>query len=87
MKKDLILLILLLPLSIIKAQPYAVSNDEAILVARNWIRMNYPQRDSSVLTRYILRDSTGKPLLYEITTDSTTILLSGNKACKPVLGY
>lgn len=58
MKKDLILLILLLPLSIIKAQPYAVSNDEAILVARNWIRMNYPQRDSSVLTRYILRDWT-----------------------------
>ena len=87
MKKNIFLLFILLPLSIIKAQPYTVSNDEAIMVARNWIRMNYPQRDSSVLTQYILRDSTGKPLLYEITTDSTTILLSGNKACKPVLGY
>lgn len=56
MKKDLILLILLLPLSIIKAQPYAVSNDEAVLVARNWIRMNYHQSESSVLTQYILRN-------------------------------
>ena len=56
MKKNIFLLFILLPLSIIKAQPYTVSNDEAIMVARNWIWMNYPQRDSSVLTRYILRN-------------------------------
>ena len=87
MKKTFFLLIILLPLNILKGQSYMVNNDDAITVAKNWIRMNYPQRDSSVLTRYTLRGSSGEPLIYEVTTDSITILLSGNKACKPILGY
>lgn len=87
MKKTFFLLIVLLPLNILKGQSYMVNNDDAITVAKNWIRMNYPQRDSSVLTRYTLRGSSGEPLIYELTTDSITILLSGNKACKPILGY
>jgi len=88
MKRLLIsLFILLFSSHIIMGQSIVVSNDEAVQATENWIRVNHPQRETHISIRYILRDSIGNPIIYEMTTDSTTILLSGNKNCKPILGY
>lgn len=58
-----------------------VSLSEAMQVALNRI-----SNGQYVQATYQKKDNTGNTILYEIVTDTTTLLLSGSKACKPILG-
>lgn len=68
------------------SQNQQVSYREAEEVATNWIQIHCPEYLSKKNIVH-LQNREGHTLLYEIRFDSINILLSGSKACLPVLGY
>ena len=63
-----------------------VSLSEAVQVALHRVNDGRSSQTAHLQATYQKTDIDGNILLYEIVTDSVTILLSGSKACTPVLG-
>ena len=85
MKRMLIFLVFLPILSNAQNED-AVSLREAETVATRWIVQRYPNYPLNINDTYVYTDSVNNPIFYEIKTDSVTLLLTGNKACIPVIG-
>lgn len=88
MKKILPLMILLVLLQTAGKSQQQVSPAEARTAALNTMRYNrrmYSEHDISTINTY---ESRGNTLIYEVKfNDNHSVLLSGSKACLPVLGY
>lgn len=88
MKKILPLMILLVLLQTAGKSQQQVSPAEARTAALNTMRYNrqmYSEHDISAVNTY---ESRGNTLIYEVKfNDNHSVLLSGSKACLPVLGY
>lgn len=71
---------------LVYSQNQQVSSRDAERAAANWINVHYPEYQSrkSVVS---LTGKGGHTLLYEIRFDSINVLMSGSKACLPILGY
>lgn len=85
-KKYFLLLLALAAANLVFSQSQQISSWEAENAATNWIRFHYPEYQSkkNVVS---LMNRNGNILLYEVRFDSINILLSGSKACLPILGY
>lgn len=87
MKKIFIMLLVTIVTSdYVFSQTQQVSSREAEDAASNWIGAHYPECLSRGSVVSMLNQG-GHTLLYEIRFDSINVLLSGSKACLPVLGY
>lgn len=86
MKKNILLLIALIMANFAFPQSQQISSRDASDAASTWIRVYYPEYQSrkNVVS---LQNTRGCTLLYEVGFDSIHILLSGSKACLPILGY
>lgn len=69
----------------VSAQNQQISSRDAVLAASNWVRANYPECRSTYSIAF-LTNAREDTLLYEIMFDSVTVLMSGSKACIPMLG-
>ena len=58
---------------------------EAAIAARNWMSVNSTRESNEIKNINTIVDERGTQLLYEIMFDSTTLLLSGNRNCVPIL--
>lgn len=85
MKHKLILYLFVLIMAPVMAGEQQVTLKEAESAANNWIK-KYPEW-SSPYTVSTMTNERGNIILYEIRYDSVTLLLSGSKACVPILGY
>ena len=85
MKKNILCVIILLSSTMLFAQKKQVSIEEAISAANTWIKNNYPQFSRDGILFYDI-DALGDTLLYEYKTDSISVILSGHKGCRPILG-
>ena len=65
-------------------QHQQISSKNAESAASNWVRINYPGYQSK-MNVISLANQRGQTLLYEIQFDSINILLSGSRACVPIL--
>ena len=71
----------------IESQTLQVSVDEILIATRNYLGMEYPQDNFSILQVTPLIGQKGNTVLYEITTNKgRNLLFSGHKACFPILG-
>lgn len=87
MKKNIIILFVEIVLTTtVFSQRQQVSHREAKEAATNWIRVHFPEYQSRNNVDS-LTSQRGNMLLYEIRFDSINVLLSGSRACLPVLGY
>ena len=69
------------------AQRQQVSRQEAESAALTRVRGNNPSRNVSIIDVTSLLNTQGDTILYEIETDQAiSVILSGNKACLPILG-
>lgn len=68
-------------------QSREIAMDEASIAAINWIKSQ--GNDTSVVIDRInvYKDSNNNPLIYEISSDKQTLLLSGARNCLPIIGY
>ena len=83
MKKILLLVIVALYCYSVSAQ-LQVTHAEAVSVALNWYRAN--QKITGVIVKMdSVRNERGNVLLYEVGFEDFSIILSGNKACRPIL--
>lgn len=87
MKKNIIILFVeIVLITTVFSQRQQVSHREAKEAATNWIRVHFPEYQSRNNVDS-LTSQRGNMLLYEIRFDSINVLLSGSRACLPVLGY
>lgn len=79
-------LVVLVSTNFVFSQRQQISYQEAGDAAANWIHAHFPEYQSgkNVVS---MSNQRGHTLLYEIRFDSINVLLSGSKACLPVLGY
>ena len=63
-----------------------VSLSGAKQLALNIINKGKDSQQAHIQASYQKTDEFGNVILYEIVTESTTVLLSGSKVCMPVLG-
>lgn len=66
-------------------QSHIVKDYEASRAASNWIKQNYPSFPDTVRYLFCFSIKEGRPLMYEIQTDSISLIMSASKACLPVL--
>ena len=69
------------------AQNHAVSALEAEVAASSWIQKHFPESPIVSITIATIWDKRGAPLLYEVKTDSISLLLSGSKAAIPIISW
>lgn len=86
MKKIILYTISLLFLASVVAQPKSITVIEADSAAKCWIKTYFPHYDPSFSSVVSYEDSLGTPILYEVSTDSIDVLMSGFNECRPVLG-
>lgn len=86
MKKISLFLISILVVTIAFPQRQQISSRDAERAASIWISVHYPEYQSN-RNVVSLSNNRGNTLLYEVRFDSINVLLSGSKACLPVLGY
>lgn len=66
------------------AQESRVSEEMAIMVAKNYMRIHLPEYNRNGYINTLINEN-GDPILYEYITDSISLLMSGNKNCLPIL--
>ena len=84
--KRLFIFLVFLPILSNAQNKDAVSLREAKIVATRWIAQRYGNYPLDINDTYVYTDSLNNPIFFEIKTDSVTLLLTGNKACIPVIG-
>ena len=84
--KKLLLLLMLMPILTNAQNEDAVSIREAEAVTARWIAQRHVNYPLNINDTYVYTDSANNPIFYEVKTDSVTLLLTGNKACIPVIG-
>ena len=87
MKKILEARIVLLLLHSIPAigQYHVVRLDSAEIAASNWIKIHYPSYPYTITNSLLYQKMDGYPLMYELTSDSISLLMSASRACIPVI--
>lgn len=89
MKRIIIIMLMALSinLNLFAQQRQQVTRDEAISAALTRLTDSNIHTESNIrgLTLIEKNDSAGNTVLYEVSTDSVSLLLSGSKACYPVL--
>ena len=90
MKKTIILTIMALTanLCINAQQRQQVTQSEAVTIAQKLLTVSNVNSERTMPNIQISekRDSIGNVILYEVTADSISIMLSGSRACYPILG-
>ena len=69
------------------AQNHAVSISEAEMAASSWIQKHFPKSPIVSITIDAIRDERGNTLLYEVKTDSISLLLSASKSAIPIVSW
>ena len=88
MKKNTSIISMMLIVSFsLMGQPREITVAEASFAAKNWIKSQ--GNDTSIVIDRInvYKDSNNAPLIYEISSDKQTLLLSGARNCLPIIGY
>lgn len=63
----------------------AVNRQDIITAAKNWVNSNRPMESTEVRAVNTITNNRGDVMLYEVTFDSTTVVLSGYRNCVPIL--
>lgn len=86
MKRKIIYIICFIAMgtSIAAQENQRISREIAIVAAKNYMRTHMPgySREGRLFS---LSNENGDPILYEYSTDSMSLILSGNRSCLPVL--
>jgi len=86
MKRMNYIILLFLPILLNAQNEHSVSLREAETVAKSWIVQRFGNYPLNINDTYVYTDSINNPIFYEIKTDSVSLLLTGHKACIPVIG-
>lgn len=88
MKKTIIVTVLLVGLSICVRgqQPQQATQEEALQVATHYLAEIHELCSTCEVSIFRKMDSIGNTVLYEVIIGNQIVLLSGSKACVPILG-
>ena len=79
-------MMLVVPYSLL-GQSREIVAAEASTAAINWIKIQNDDTSVVIDRINVIKDSNNAPLIYEISSNKQTLLLSGARNCLPVIGY